>query len=165
MSDCRPSANHSWTFHTVPVGSSRAAHTRETEEKRGYGSETVVDLVERWRVSGKMGAADIRAALAVLRVEHVVVGLLAFALGFHNATVHHIGIPNLSTTTVLTMNLTALGGLFRGGLALPADVEAAAELPYVHMSSLRSRLRPRRRQGLLVCEKRGCDDNSSLDRG
>ena len=41
MSDCRPSENHSWTFHTVPVGSSRAAHTRETEGQRGYGSETV----------------------------------------------------------------------------------------------------------------------------
>jgi uncharacterized membrane protein YoaK (UPF0700 family) len=72
-----------------------------------------------------MGAEDIRPALAVLRVEHVVVGLLAFALGFHNATVRHIGIPNLSTTTVLTMNLTAF----------VADIPAV-DLPFQPMSKL-----------------------------
>jgi hypothetical protein len=66
-----------------------------------------------------MWAADIRAALAVLRVEHVALGLLAFALGFHNATVQHIRIPNLSAATRRS------GELFRGGLAF----ELMSKLP------------------------------------
>ena len=52
-------------------------------------------------------------------------GLLAFALGFHNATVHHIGIPNLSAATVLTMNPHGAR----------ADL-SAVDLPFQPMSKL-----------------------------
>lgn len=78
--------------------------------------------------------AAVFAAAATIRPNalsgDVVITLLAFAMGIRNATVRHIGVPDL-TTTVLTMTLTALaadstltGGAGKGSVRRVAAVLA-----------------------------------------
>jgi uncharacterized membrane protein YoaK (UPF0700 family) len=58
-----------------------------------------------------IGVAALLAAAVDVRPDafsgDIVIALLAFAMGFRNATVRRIGVPDL-TTTVLTMTLTGL---------------------------------------------------------
>ena len=58
-----------------------------------------------------IGVAAVLAAAVDIRPNafssDVVIALLAFAMGFRNATVRRVGVPDL-TTTVLTMTLTGL---------------------------------------------------------
>ena len=58
-----------------------------------------------------IGVATVLAAAVDIRPNafssDVVIALLAFAMGFRNATVRRVGVPDL-TTTVLTMTLTGL---------------------------------------------------------
>jgi uncharacterized membrane protein YoaK (UPF0700 family) len=78
----------------------RAADGQPPSLTRSLGLETTL-----------ITAAAVLAALGTVRpgnlLSYVVIALLAFALGFRNATVRKVAIPDLSTT-VLTMTLTGL---------------------------------------------------------
>jgi uncharacterized membrane protein YoaK (UPF0700 family) len=81
-----------------------------------------------------IGVAVVLAAAIDLRPDHasgdLVIALLALAMGVRNATVRHLGVPDL-TTTVLTMTLTGLaadsqlaGGSGRGSVRRIAAIFA-----------------------------------------
>ena len=71
----------------------------------------------RWVTGAFLGEAALVVAATVAAIgvgigeanarRDLVIGLLALAMGFRNATVRRLGVPDM-TTTVLTMTLTAL---------------------------------------------------------